>query len=173
MDCQRDFAWSDIVRVAVHYGIGTVYGYRHYGKSELSGQHEGTAFEGEQMAVVGAGSFREYDYAHTFAEGLLRILYGLLYAGYGAVVHKYMTYRPASEAYKRHLFKTLLHKPLESVSKEAVYGPDVKGSLMVGHEDIALFLLQILTAYDLDPYKEQGADTAGPNHRRPISSPAL
>jgi len=127
------------------------------GKLEFVGQGEGALAELSHVASETAGTFREYGDGIAFVEYLAGIVIGFLDLADAALVDHDLVGLAAGVADEGYLVDLVLHHPLEIAVQEAINEEDVEGALMVGHEDVGLVFLQMLTAFDLDG-EQQGAD---------------
>ena len=138
-------------------------GERHDGQLQLVSQPEGTALELAHVTREAARAFGK----HHDAEVALRqraaggVDGGLDLLG-AALVNENLVRPAAGEAHEGNLAQLVLHHPLEVAAQIAVDEEDVKRSLMVGHEDVRLFWLQMLTAFDGDGQQTDTDDGLGP-----------
>ena len=63
---------------------------------------------------------------------------------------------------ERHFAQALLHHPLEVCAKEAVNQEDIESTLMIGHENITLVLLEMLTSLHLYRQEKDADPKPGP-----------
>ena len=86
----------------------------------------------------------------------------------GGVVDEHVSGAAAGVAYQWYALELLLHEPLEVVVEVSEYGPDVEGSLVVGHEDIALPGVEVLAARYFYAHAEEEAHAARPDVGGPV-----
>ena len=132
VDCRRRY----VVGVACHCLERAVYRDRHHREPEFGGKHKCSAFERNHLSVPRPAAFRENDHRHTVLQCLFRFFYSFFYAVYLGVVNKYVSCGLAGTANQRDVFEFLFHQPFEVMVEIAVDGPNVKGTLVVGHKDI-------------------------------------
>ena len=63
---------------------------------------------------------------------------------------------------ERHFAQALLHHPLEVSAQKTVYQEDIESALMIGHENITLVLLEMLTSLHLYRQEEDADPKPSP-----------
>ena len=137
-------------------------GHRHDGQLQLVGQGKGTAAEMAHVACERAAALGEDGEAGAALQGGTGTVVGLLdFLGASLVDEDLMRLR-AGIAHEGHLAQLLLHHPLEVAAEIAVDEEDVEGALVVGHEDIALVALEMLTPLDANGDEQHSEDETRP-----------
>ena len=136
--CQNDIlhAWLDIE--------AAVDGERTNRQLQLVGKHEGSTAEHAHVAGEGAGTLWEHHERHAFLEHLARLIVRGTNLGRSALIYEDVVGIDASQTHERNVADAFLHHPLEVTAQEAIDEEDVEGTLMVGHEHVALTFLEML-----------------------------
>ena len=136
---------------------------------QLVSQRKGPTPEEAQVARKGTCTFGKNHQRHALAKDVASLVVRFADAGNTAAVDKYLVRITTGHANDRHTTQCTLHHPLEIPVQIAVNEEDIKGSLMIGHENIALSFLQILTPLDLDRQQENMRSDPRPQVARVIT----
>ena len=141
---------------------GAVDGQRYDGQLQLVGQREGTFAERAHVARERAGTFGEDGDGVTLAQDAAGVVVGFFDLAHATLVDHNLVGLATGIAHKGNLLYLVFHHPLEVAAQETVDEEDVEGTLMVGHEDVRLVLLQMLATFDSHRDKEGAEDNPGP-----------
>lgn len=141
---------------------GAVDGHRDDGELEGVGKLKTAAAEEAHVACEGAGSLGENAERGSALKDAASVDHSLGNGSAATLVDSDEAGFAAGHADEGNIEEALLHHPLEFMMEEGVDDEDVEGSLMVGHEDVALVLLHILAALDGDGDEQQAQDAPSP-----------
>ena len=125
-------------------------GQRHDRQLQFVGQGEGAFLEMGHVTCEGTCAFGEHRHAVALLQYLAGILVGLANLAGTPFVNHNLVRLLTGIAHEGNLPQLLFHHPFEVTPQMSVYQEDVKGTLMVGHEDVTLSFLQVLTPFHLD-----------------------
>ena len=139
-----------------------VNGKRYDRQLQLVGQRKGALTEKSHVAGKRAGTFGEDGDAVALLQDAAGVVVGLLNLADATLVDHNLVRLSAGITHKGNLLYLVFHHPLEVAAQETVDEEDVEGTLMVGHEDVRLVLLQMLATFDGHRDKEDAEDNPGP-----------
>ena len=97
------------------------------------------------MTCISTGALGEYSETGTALQCLSSLVVGGLHLFGTTLINENLVGLGTSKAYKRNLTQLVFHHPFEMAMQMTINQEDIESTLMVGHEDIRLFLVQMLT----------------------------
>lgn len=169
MEGERDGTRGDVEGATGHDLVAAVDTDGDYGQPELKRQFECAVLELTHLARIGAATFRKDNNRHTTVQFLLGCRHGVAQALWGVGIDKDVTCHAAGGTNDWNVGDAFAHHPLEVVTQVTIYGEDVVGSLMIGDEHIARFVVNEFAADDLDSHQVYPAPNPSPPLGREIA----
>ncbi len=141
------------VLVFRHHFITALYGQGYDGNVQFLGEKETSTLEHSHLSVPAARAFGEHHYRHSIAEDLAGIVVCLLHFLRAALIYGDVSCSTARGTYERNAEQLIFHHPFEIAVQVAIYEENVKGTLMVAHEDILLVGTQMLPSLYMNTEK--------------------
>ena len=132
------------------------------GQAQFERYLESAAFEPSHFTVQRTGALRENDGADAIGQ-LLLDLFEAAQCRFGpASFDEDMSCGFATRTDKRHFAQLGFHQPFEDDGQPSVDKPNIEHRLMIGHEHITLFRLNMLGSIDTNGYEKEPKERPRP-----------